>query len=161
MRHSSRTRPSMSGTKKIEKTLTTASKLSSGYLRAVMSASRNSTLSRPVASAFVCACSSKREAKSTPTTNRSFRRLAQRATPKLPSRNQRRALLRQAAISDWLRRACQLDPKNRAARRQNGRPQHHRSRQPYPLLSLTGRPRRPRVKVQYGHPQSIYFLDVG
>jgi len=62
----------MSGTKKIEKTLTTASKLPSEYSRAVMSACRNSTLSRPAASAFVRACSSKREAKSTPTTNPFF-----------------------------------------------------------------------------------------
>jgi len=68
MRHSSATCRSMSGTKKMPNTHTTASKWPSGKPSAVMSARRNSAWRSPAARAFVRASSSSGSARSTPST---------------------------------------------------------------------------------------------
>src|SRR5262249_32664061 len=43
-------------------------------------------------------------------------------------------------------------------RRQNGRPRHHRSRQPSPLLSLADRPRRPQA-MQWSRAATLKYTS--
>jgi hypothetical protein len=56
--------------------------------------------------------------------------LVQQATRTLLFRNQHQEFSRRPAISDCLRCACQSDPKNRAAHRQNGQPRHYNNSVP-------------------------------
>ena len=95
-RQSSRTAAGMSGTKKMPKTQTTASKSAAGRPRSSMSPRRNSTV-EPPCGAFARARSSSRSARSTPSTDPPARPGAPQRVPMPRCRNRRPGPARRAA----------------------------------------------------------------